>query len=112
MIPTSTNIESDKGDQRDSHATTPFIVDLMFGVMNVGRMMPDGEEIVREDTEGGKKGGGEDWMVVTIKLSVRLSEFMLETGGKAEAGKRFGSISDYRHQHPERSSDSLNILIN
>lgn len=63
-------------------------------MMDVGRLIPDGEEIVREDTEGVKKGGGEDWMVATIKLSVRISEIVLETGGKAEVGKRFGSISD------------------
>lgn len=47
-------------------------------MMDVGRLIPDGEEIMREDTEGVKKGGGEDWMVATIKLSVRISEIVLE----------------------------------
>lgn len=87
MIPTSTNVQSGKGNQRDLHITIQLIVDLMFGMMDMGRMIPDGEEIVSEDNEGGKKGASEDWTVATIKLSVRISEIVLETGGKAEVGK-------------------------
>lgn len=69
-------------------------------------MIPDEEDIVNEDTEGGKKGAGEDWMVASLKSSIRISEIVLETLVEKQKEGRFGSISDYRHQHTERPSDS------
>ena len=51
-IPISTNLQSGKGDQRDLQITIQLIADLAFGMMNMGRMVPDGEEIVSKDTEG------------------------------------------------------------
>ena len=53
-----------------------FVVGLMFGMMNMRRIIPDGEEILSKDFEKGKKrvsyvGAGQ-----CIVLFTKSSEFL------------------------------------
>lgn len=55
MILNSSNLWSTKGDNTDTQISIQLIADLMFAMMNMGRIIPNEEEILSKDIERGKK---------------------------------------------------------